>query len=390
MRDQIAVILDIVDPATREIVERVIADVGDIEVLGGGPDATSLFIMEASEDIGADLEQVRSLMESHPDIDVFFISEKMDNDVLLAAMRAGVREFFKDPPDEEELRLALWRFKERREKLKEHVQSKQGMLINVIGAKGGVGTTTLAVNLADSFGRIDEVSSVVLIDMNLPYGEVELFLDLKPKFHWGEVVSNISRLDATYLMSVLTRHPSGLYVLPPPSQLEDLQSATPENIASILEMMRGLFDVIVIDLGMYLDEVTLKVMEVSDTILLTSVQNLTCLANVKRFLEHFRQPDMNWEEKIHIVVNRYLADCDLTVADMEETMEKKSFWQIPNDYKATLDAINQGQTLFVNAPKQPVTKSVEGLARELLPQKEKKKKGLGLFGLSKLFPLKKS
>ena len=73
--------------------------------------------------------------------------------------------------------------------------------------------------------------------MNLPFGEAQLFLDLAPKYHWGEVLGNIARLDATYLMSVMSRHPSGLYLLAPPSRLDDLQMATPDNISRLLELM---------------------------------------------------------------------------------------------------------------------------------------------------------
>ncbi len=382
MYNQIAVVLHIADHATRECIERVISEVGEFEILGGGPEIASLVITEASQDISSDCDRIGSLLNAHPHLDVFYVSHQINNDILLAAMRVGIREFFTSPLDENELRSGLLRFKERQTRTNVQEQSHQGSIINVIGAKGGVGTTTLAVNLADAFQRMDHIKSVVLIDMNMPYGEVQLFLDLKPESHWGELLRNISHLNSETLMNALTRYSSNLHVLASPRQLEDLYAANPENISNVLGMLRSVFDVVVIDLGMYLDEVTLKAMEVSDAILLSSVQSLTCLANIKRFLDHFRQPDMHWEDKIHIIVNKYLTDCSLTITEMEDSMRKKSFWEIPHDYKNTLNAINQGQTLHMTAPRQPITKSIEGLARQLMPTKEQPTPGFHFLNLN--------
>jgi pilus assembly protein CpaE len=304
----------------------------------------------------------------------------------MQAMRSGVREFFQADSPEDDIRLALWRFKERRDKRLAERQGqagaagKQGRIINVFGAKGGVGTTTLAVNLAAAFLSAKEGSMVALMDMNLPFGEVQLFLDLHPRYNWGEVLGNISRLDATYLISIVARHPSGLYLLPPPSRLEDLQMATPENITALLTCMRSLFDTVVIDLGMYLDEITLKVMDISDDIVLVCVQNLPCLANVRRFMESARGADGDLSQKLKLVVNRHLPESDLSVEDMEKALGMKVHRRIQNDYKTTLSAINQGKTLSEIAPKAEVTRAITELARSLNPAGEAKK-GRSLFGL---------
>jgi pilus assembly protein CpaE len=219
------------------------------------------------------------------------------------------------------------------------------------------------------------------MDMNLPFGEAQLFLDIAPKYHWGEVLGNISRLDATYLMSVMSRHPSGLFLLAPPSRLDDLQMATPENISRLLELMRQVFDTVVIDLGMYLDEITLKVMDISDAIVLVSVQNLPCLANVRRFLDNVRHAETGLEEKLKIVVNRHLEESDLLVEDMEKALGLPVFWRIPNDYKTTLSAINQGKTLLETAPKAPVTRALSDLALALAPKLEPQETKKSLFSL---------
>ncbi len=384
MTDKIAVILEIATPSVREAFEQCLSEDGDFEALGGGAEFADLLIREGEADnFDEEMEALRLTVDSKKDQEVFFVCERFDTDALMRVMRAGVREFFPLPINPEDVRMALWRYKERREKRDLDLLTKRGRIVDVFGAKGGVGTTTIAVNLASSFLSMKRGASVALMDMNLPFGEAQLFLDLAPKYHWGEVIGNISRLDATYLMSIMARHSSGLYLLPPPSRLDDLQMATPENISKLLEMMRSMFDAVIIDLGMYLDEITLKVMDISDAILLICVQNLPCLANVRRFLENIRHSEGALEEKLKLVVNRHLAESDLVVDDMEKTLDMKTFWSIPNDYKTTLAAINQGKTLQEIAPKAPIVKNIADLAGALVPAEDEPKKK-GFFGLKLL------
>jgi pilus assembly protein CpaE len=388
MQEKIAVVLDVADPGVRAVFERCLAEFSDFEVLGAATAMAELVVREAaSEDIGPELDDLRPYLDAAHGVEVFLVAPHLSTETLMQAMRAGVREFFQADSPGDDIRMALWRFKERRDKRLAERQGqaaatgRQGRIINVFGAKGGVGTTTLAVNLAAAFLAGRQGAMVSLMDMNLPFGEVQLFLDLHPRYNWGEIIGNISRLDATYLMSIVSRHASGLYLLPPPSRLEDLQMATPENIASLLTCMRSLFDTVVIDLGMYLDEITLKVMDISDDIVLVCVQNLPCLANVRRFMESVRGAEGDLAQKLKLVVNRHLPESDLSVEDMEKALGMKVHRRIQNDYKTTLSAINQGKTLSEIAPKAEVTRAIAELARSLVPAGEGKK-GRGLFGLS--------
>lgn len=379
--EKITAVLDMEPTAARRVFEECLSEDGDFEVLGDGEDFTDLLVRELSAAPGEEeLEAVAEIVARRGEREVFLTAAAYDAEILMRLMRQGVREFFPQPVSHEEVRMALWRFKARREGRHGPRGGKHGRIINVFGAKGGVGTTSVAVNLAAACLGHKSGATVALMDMNLPFGEAQLFLDIAPKYHWGEVLGNISRLDATYLMSVMSRHASGLYLLAPPSRLDDLQMATPENISKLLELMRQVFDTVVIDLGMYLDEITLKVMDISDAIVLVGVQNLPCLANVRRFLDNIRHAEVGLEEKLKIVVNRHLEDSDLTVEDMEKALGLPIFWRIPNDYKTTLSAINQGKTLLEAAPKAPVARSMADLARALAPaqEQERKRKRFGL------------
>ncbi len=103
----------------------------------------------------------------------------------------------------------------------------KGKVFTVFGAKGGVGTTTMAVNLATGMAQFKGNPSVALVDMNLLSGDVPLFLNMKSAFNWVEVARNISRLDATYLMSILQKHVSGVHVLPAPVMVGEETSMAP-------------------------------------------------------------------------------------------------------------------------------------------------------------------
>jgi len=381
MLDKLTVILDMDASPARGVFETCLSEDGDFEVLGVGEDFADLVVREMDPARGEEeFAVVAEMLARRGDREVFLTAADYDAEVLMRLMRQGVREFFPQPVSHEEVRMALWRFKERRESRLGPRAAKQGRILAVFGAKGGVGTTTLAVNLAAACLTHKPGATVALMDMNLPFGEAQLFLDIVPKYHWGEVLGNINRLDATYLMSVMSRHASGLFLLAPPSRLDDLQMATPEHISRLLEVLRQTFDTVVIDLGMYLDEITLKVMDIADVIVLVCVQNLPCLANVRRFLDNIRQAEAGLDDKLKIVVNRHLEESDLVIGDMEKALGLPVFWRVPNDYKTTLAAINQGKTLLDVAPRLPVTRSLCDLARTLAPADAGENKK-GLFGL---------
>jgi len=215
------------------------------------------------------------------------------------------------PINTEEVRQALERFKDRRGKSKIEAPPRKGHVVDVIGAKGGVGTTTIAVNLAVSLAKEKSLRSVVLVDMNLLFGEIPLFLDIEPSYHWSEIAKNISRLDATFLMSILSKHPSGVYLLPSAGQLDGHHVATPETIERLLTLIENVFDFIVIDCGQHLDDISLKILQMSDTVLLVSVLSLPCLANANRFLRSLYGLGYP-TEKTRIVINRYLKNPEIS------------------------------------------------------------------------------
>jgi pilus assembly protein CpaE len=177
-------------------------------------------------------------------------------------------------------------------------------------------------------------------------------------------------------MSILSKHSSGVYVLPSPTGLDGVNVANPEIIEKLLGLMRNVFDYIVIDGGQALDDISLKILEMSDLVLLVAILSLPCLTNVKRLLWIFQKLGYPRQEDMKIVINRHhKKDAVISLKEAEESINQKIFWFIPNDYPTTMSAINQGRTLLSAAPGAEVSKNLRELASRFTEKEEEKKKG---------------
>jgi pilus assembly protein CpaE len=365
----------------REELEEIISSVKGFQVEKSNTLVScDLLILEIGEDLKKEFQLVQNIQDSGMAREIFLTSSRVDQDLLLQALRTGAKEFFPQPIKQEEVKVALLKSKERREKVPyELPDRKKGKIIDVIGSKGGVGNTTLAVNLAASLIETEGPPLVALIDMNLLFGEIPIFLNIESVFNWGEIARNISRLDSTFLMSILSKHSSGIYVLPSPTGLDGVNVATPEIIEKLLGLMRNVFDYIVIDGGQALDDISLKILEMSDTVLLVAILSLPCLTNVKRLLWIFQKLGYPQQEIIKIIVNRHhKKKAVISLKEAEESINQKIFWFVPNDYPNTMSAINQGKTLASVASGAEVSRNLRELASCFI-EKEEKEKEKGRF-----------
>ena len=362
--------------------EEIISSIEGFHLHKSNPsEACDLFIFEIGEDLKKEFQFILSCQTSGTVGEVFLTSSRLEPDLLIQALRTGAKEFFPQPIRQEDVRNALLKFKERKESLKSSAENrKRGKIINVIGSKGGVGTTTVAVNLANGLIESQEFPSVVLIDMNLLFGDIPIFLNIESAFNWGEVAKNISRLDSTYLMSTLSSHPSGLYILPSPTGLDGVSVSNPQIIEKLLSLMREVFDFIVIDSGQSLDNISLKILEMSDVVLLIGVLSLPCLTNVKRLLWTFQKLGYPQNENIKVVISRYHKKSLISLNEAEESIRKKIFWLVPNDFSTTMSAINQGKTLSLVAHGAEITKSFRDMASVFLRKGAKQEVQSKLLG----------
>ena len=309
------------------------------------------------------LELVAKLGEASPDCSILVVSSSSDGNLILQAMRSGAKEFLTQPIRIDDLISAVGRISERRFG-KGEKRSRASQVIAVAGAIGGVGTTSLAVNLGCAIARSPK-NSVALIDLDLCLGDADVFLDAIPDYTLVDVAQNIARLDFSLLKKSLTKHSSGLYLLPRPVRLEDTRLVTPEDLQRVIGLMKATFTHLVIDLSKSYSLVDMVALEMAGQILLVTQLDLPCLRNVVRLMMSFG--DMKGlADKVKIVVNRAgLENGHITLKKARDTVGRDIFWQLPNDYRTMIDVRNNGVPLVDHAPKAAITHSIIGLAEAL-------------------------
>jgi pilus assembly protein CpaE len=380
-KDLFQVKLAIADAILTKKLSGLIRSVTSFEVLGYGDSRKAdLLISQLGENAAEDLKQALGSLQEGVAEEIFLISASADPKILMQAMRGGVKEFFTQPLNPAEVKDALERFKERQVQNVGRGALKSGNIISIFGSKGGVGTTTVAVNLAVSLAQGQTKSQVALLDMNTLFGEIPLFLEMAPKFHWGEITKNIERLDGQFLLNTLTAHKTGVQVLPSPAYLNGHVRPTPETMSRLLALMKQMFDYIIIDAGQSTDDTSIKVLEVSDMLMMVTILSLPCLANTNKLLRSLTDLGYVPKDKIKVVLNRYIKKGDISLGDAEAGIGKELFWVVPNDYDTSMAAINSGKPLLNIAPGAAITKSFIELAKLLNdPEASQQKKKLALF-----------
>jgi pilus assembly protein CpaE len=347
-----------------------------------------LVCIDADPQKGLDL--VRKITATSHDCAMLVVSSSNDGGLILQALRAGAKEFLTQPVRIEDLLGALGRISERRFGTADN-KPRGCQVIAVAGAIGGVGTTSLAVNLGCALAQ-DAKNSVALVDLDMCLGDADVFLDSIPDYTLVDVAQNVTRLDFTLLKRSLTKHASGLYLLPRPVRLEDVHLITPDDLQRVIGLMKATFTHLVLDLSKGYTAIDMIALEMAHHILLVAQLDLPCLRNVVRLMMSFNEME-GFADKVKIIVNRVgLDNGHITQKKAEETIGKEIFWQLPNDYRVMIEARNNGVPLREQAPKAGITQSITQLADALsgdgAEKPQEKSKASALSGLFKLWPAK--
>ncbi|MCA9241983.1 MAG: AAA family ATPase, partial [Planctomycetales bacterium] len=311
---------------------------------------------------------VEDLAQSKPGVALLVSSSSTDGNLILRTMRAGAKEFLPYPIKPEDLAAALQRVAKSKFGAGQH-QNHGCKVVAISGATGGVGATSLAVNLACELAQ-DKSNSVVLLDLDLALGDADVFLDSIPEYTLTDVAQNISRLDFTLLKRSLTKHSTGLYLLPRPVQLEDAQLVSPEDLTRVIGLLKATFTHLIIDTSKSFQELDMLAMRLADEVLMVTQLDLPCLRNVVRLLMSLEQTG-ELGEKVKIVVNRVgQGGASISVRKAQETLGREVYWQLPNDYKTMIEVRNNGVPLVEHAPKAGITQAIAGLAAEITGKKD--------------------
>jgi len=309
------------------------------------------------------IAMVARLSKEHPSCVLLVASSSNDGQLILKAIRAGAREFLSLPISEEELEAALGRVSVQKFG---SAESRRGNceVIAVAGATGGVGSTSVASNLgcilASEPGR-----SVALLDIDLALGDADVFLNVIPDYTLADVVQNVSRLDIQLLKKSLTKHSSGLYLLPRPVELHDNAAITPDSLRKVIGLLKASFTHLIVDLSKGYTPVDMSVMEAADKVLLVTQLDLPCLRNVVRLMMSFEEID-GLKNKVEIVVNRAGLDSgQISLKKAKETLGREAYALLPNDYRTMVSVRNNGVPLITQAPKAPITLALREMVAKL-------------------------
>lgn len=338
-----------------------------------------LMLFDVTNNIDLALDSIEKLTNKYKNMIIIAVSAKVDADIIIKTMRAGAREFLPKPIEKEDLNKAL---KKARITLTQEEGSSDGKIYSVFSNKGGIGKTTLATNLALQLARRTG-EKVCLIDLNLQMGDVATFLDINPSFDISYVVSNLGRLDKAFLQSSLEKYKDyDLYILAEPLDIEQAEEISADDINTLLSFLKTMFGYIVVDTDSNFDVKTLTCLDVSDYILLILMVNLPSIRNCQKCLSLFRRLEYN-EDKVKLVVNRYIENEEITLEDVEEALSRQIYWKIPNNYFDVMSSINKGIPISESNPDLEVSKNFTQLAErihgiELV--KEEAEESSSLFG----------
>jgi len=326
-------------------------------------------------DISAYQEQalnfVSKISSEFPKTKVVILSDKPDADLVIRAMRVGACDFVSMPV----IKSDLFEVFEKIYADMTGIRPKKSKcrIISVYSNKGGVGKTSIATNLALELAKITK-ENVALIDLNFQLGDVTTFLDLKPSFNISYMLQNLDKINEDFLLSTLEKYKdTSLYVLADPPFFKQVEGISLSDISRLFEILRDTFSYVVVDTSAGFDSKAVKALENSDMVLFVTIVNLPSLRNCQRCLEQFEKMGIE-SEKINIVVNRFMENDEISSEDVEEVLNKKISWKIPNNYFTMMSAINKGVPVSMVNPDSNVALSYKNLALNISDSLYKKRK----------------
>ena len=236
-----------------------------------------------------------------------------------------------------------------------------GRVLAFYGAKGGVGTTTIAINAAIALHR-ELGRRVCLVDANLQFGDHRVFLDLGLDRKSIVDVVTAPTIDADLFRKVVVNHDSGVDLLLAPPSPETAELVTTEHMAQILETLRGLYDYVVVDVDKRLDEMNLGIFDAADFLFVVMTADLSCLKNVRLVLETLGH--IGYEDaRVKLVLNRSNAFTGISVKNAEGALKRPIDHQVLNEYRGAISALNSGAPVMFSKADSPLGRSFHDFAR---------------------------
>jgi len=322
--------------------------------------ALDILVVELSPkaDFTSSLIRIERVRSEFPDLSIFVTSSSKAPELIIAAMRAGAQEFLAKPINEHELNQAVER--SRRRKDVSTGRRHPGKLISVFSKTGGVGVTTLAVNLGVALAQGDS-KRAALVDLNLQHGDAASLLNLEPRYSIIDACESGDHVDSDKLQSCMSPHPSGLSILSEPPHPSASDEVSALQVQSVLQQLRGIYPFVVVDTPHIFEPRIMAALDLSSTILLATVATIPALRSSRKILELFHELGYS-SDKVKLVINRVSKVDRIETKEITRTLDYEIFWTLPNNYVATSDALNTGTPLVTQKRLTNIAKSILEMA----------------------------
>ncbi len=305
------------------------------------------------------LDMAGEVARSNPNIAVVAVSESTDGQLILSAMRMGVREFLTKPLDTKELGEAL-------EKVAQTGKERdvQGKLITVVGSAGGMGATVLAANLAVELAALAE-RQVAVVDLDYRFGQIGTLLDVEPTYSIADLCESPEQLETQMIERALVPHASGVKILCRPANFAQADNITAAHCVGVLSGLTALYEYVVVDGPSRFDVGAKAVFDLADVNLLVIQLLVPCVRSARRMLDGLREASYNLSRTC-LICNRIGRESgSFSIEDVESTLGIKVFATIPDDWATMSNAVNMGEPLIMGAEKSKVRLALVDLAERL-------------------------
>lgn len=309
-----------------------------------GATAPDLVLVDMRQDVASGLATIERMRATAASTCVFAVASDAAPDLILQAMRAGANEFFTWPPPDESLHGAIRRTTARRE-------AGQGSrptatTLAFFGAKGGAGTTTLAVNCGVDLARLSKRPTVI-VDLKSGLGEVALFLGVRPRFTVIDAIDNLHRLDREFLRELVTKHKSTVDILAGSEHFDRPGASDAGAIEELFQVLARHYAYIVIDAGTQVNACTVAGLYAADTMYLVANPDVASVRNAQRLVERVRQLGARGE-RVRLVLNRAAEPYPIPAKQIEAAVGHPIHQTFPSDYKVVSTALNSGVPLALS------------------------------------------
>jgi len=330
----------------------------DATAITNGATDVTMVVFNGDQELELNYLSSQSGLEQRPVL--FALLQDRSPELMKRVLRAGADELLFLPLDPGEITRALLKISEtqRREKVGEG-----GTIISLVSLIGGTGVTSLSGNLALAM-RYAFDKRVAVVDLDLQTGGLSVFLNLEPERTIMTLLDESRKLDSIQLESALNKHASGIYLLAAPKRIEDSELVTDTTVGSILDLMRQLFDFVIVDCGTHIDATTVAAWERSQHLFYVIDQSIGAARCAWRFVDLCGRLGLANVEP-NFILSRFVQGHPISEDQLSHTLAKSFYAKIPREEKVLERIQLSAQDLWQVAPSSPLAKSVEDLARRL-------------------------